>query len=120
MTAAHNRFSETADDIKHKEQTERSLFPHLQMLVHHHDTIWPDHQQNPTLAAALDDISIVHMRLGEYEKQKQLLERALKIKETHYGTDHPETGITLTNLGNACGDLGEYEKQKQMISKPTC
>ena len=41
-----------------------------------------------------------------------MLERALAIKEKHFGPDHPKTGKTLNNLGNAYGSLGDYEKKR--------
>eukprot|EP00971_Amphidinium_carterae_P301567 5991497-Amphidinium_carterae.1 len=49
--------------------------------------------------------------LGEAKQQRDLLERALQIKELHYGPDHPEVAKTLTNLGNAYGALGEAAHQ---------
>jgi hypothetical protein len=39
--------------------------------------------------------------LGDAAKQRELLERVLCIQEAHYGPDHTEVAITLTNLGNA-------------------
>ena len=41
--------------------------------------------------------------LGDYSQQKDLLERALRILEQHYGKEHPEVAKTLANLGNAHG-----------------
>ena len=38
--------------------------------------------------------------------QKELLERALKMKEGFFGQDHTEVAKILTNLGNAEGSLG--------------
>jgi len=35
----------------------------------------------------------------------------LKIKEEHYGKDHPEVANTLMNLGIAYGDLGDTKKK---------
>lgn len=32
-------------DIKQKERNQMNLFPHLQMLVQHHDSIWPEHNR---------------------------------------------------------------------------
>ena len=56
-------------------------------------------------------------QLDDYEKQKDLLTRALEIKEKHYGKDHPQTAITLNNRGNAWGDLGDYEKKKDLLTR---
>ena len=43
--------------------------------------------------------------------------RALKINEKHFGKDHPETGITLINLGAAYYNFNDlkksYEYQKR-------
>ena len=50
--------------------------------------------------------------LGEAAKQRDLLERALKIDEAYFGEDHKEVAITLTNLGNAYGDLGDAAIRK--------
>eukprot|EP00971_Amphidinium_carterae_P270164 5360104-Amphidinium_carterae.1 len=50
--------------------------------------------------------------LGNALKQREYLERALRIKESHYGPEHPEVAITLTNLGNAYGSLGDALKQR--------
>ena len=49
---------------------------------------------------------------------KELLERALKIKEGFYGQDHPEVAITLTNLGNAEGDpLAMQPAMKELLER---
>jgi len=117
MTAAHNRFIPTSDDVKQQERNFGSLFPHLQMLLQHHDIIWPEHDQHTALAAVLHDIGFVLSQLGEYAKQKQLFERALKIKEAHYGADHSSTNISLANLSTAYLSLGEYEKAKQLLER---
>jgi len=39
----------------------------------------------------------------------------LKINEKHFGKDHPQTGMILTNLGNAYGSLGDYNKQRDHL-----
>jgi tetratricopeptide (TPR) repeat protein len=46
-----------------------------------------------------------------------LLERALAIKERHYGLDHPEVVATLTNLGNAYGSLGDTKKKHKFLEQ---
>jgi tetratricopeptide (TPR) repeat protein len=54
------------------------------------------------------------------ERQEKILEARLDEiadQEKHYGKDHPQTGITLTNLGNAWGSLGDYEKQKDLLTR---
>ena len=41
----------------------------------------------------------------------------LFIKERNYGKDHPETAITLVNLGNAWGSCGDYRQKKDLLSR---
>ncbi len=63
----------------------------------------PDHRE---VAITLTNLGNAYGDLGDAERQRDLLERALRIEERVYGPDHREVAITLTNLGNAYGDLG--------------
>ena len=38
--------------------------------------------------------------LGDFERVRELLERALAIEERTFGGDHPEVAITRVNLGH--------------------
>jgi hypothetical protein len=44
---------------------------------------------------------------------RQVLERALGIKEKVYGPDHHEVGITFTNLGNVLRMLGRLDEARE-------
>ena len=55
-----------------------------------------------------------HMELNNYEKAKDVLERAVNIKVKHYGHGSVEVAITLYNLAPAHGKLGEHEKAAEM------
>jgi len=55
--------------------------------------------------------------LGDAAKQRELLERSLRIQEAHYGPDHVEVAVTLTNLGNAYGSLGDAAKQRELLER---
>ena len=45
-------------------------------------------------------------------ESESLLEHSLRIKEEeHYGLEHHEVAVTLSNLGNACGSLRNHQKQ---------
>eukprot|EP00971_Amphidinium_carterae_P061034 1207727-Amphidinium_carterae.1 len=39
------------------------------------------------------------------------------MKESHYGPEHPEVAITLTNLGNAYGSLRDVFKQRDYLER---
>ena len=55
--------------------------------------------------------------MGDTARKKALLERALAIKERHYGPEHPEVAITLFNLGIAYGDLGDTARKKALLER---
>ena len=62
----------------------------------------------PTLgfAATLTNLGNAFGRLGDAQRQRELLERALTIQEAEYGPHHREVAITLTNLAMAHGVVG--------------
>ena len=60
----------------------------------------------------LERLGNAHGQLGDAAKQRDLLERALRIKERHYGPDHFQVAITLTSIGNAHGELGDAAKKR--------
>ncbi|WP_265042477.1 tetratricopeptide repeat protein [Wolbachia endosymbiont (group A) of Sphecodes monilicornis] len=52
-------------------------------------------------------LSNAHGDLGNLQKAKELLERALAIQEKHYEPNHFTVAIILKNLGGTYGDLGD-------------
>lgn len=59
-------------------------------------------------AEMLQVVSRLHMALGLYEETEPLLQQALTLRRTHYGTAHPETARTLSLLGLLAYDQSEY------------
>jgi tetratricopeptide (TPR) repeat protein len=57
------------------------------------------------------------MDLNNYQIAKNLYTKALNIKELHYGYEHPQTAIALTNLGNIYMDLGNSEIATDFFTK---
>ena len=67
-------------------------------------------EEHPETGITLDNLGNAYGSLGDYEKKKEILEKALKITIKNYGKEHPSTGMTLANLGTAYRDLGDAEK----------
>lgn len=63
------------------------------------------------VAITLDYLSAAYEDLGDYQKQKELLEQALAIKEELCSCEF-EIAKTLSDLGNAYENIGEYNKQR--------
>ena len=61
--------------------------------------------------------SNAHGNLGDAAKARDLLERALEIKELKYGRDHAKVAGTLVNLGIAHGDLGDAAKKRDLLER---
>eukprot|EP00434_Breviolum_minutum_P012044 symbB.v1.2.010619.t2/scaffold696.1/size260109/12 len=53
--------------------------------------------------------------LGDFEQQRSVTERGLKMQEQIYGSDHWKIAPTLGSLGNLHGQLGNYETQKEFL-----
>merc|ERR1712118_471899 len=65
------------------------------------------------------DLGIAFGHLGEYQKMKQLLERALPILErvTESSYEHVTFALAWGTLGSAFGHLGDYHKQKDLLER---
>ena len=82
-------------------------------------------EHHPEVAGTLNNLADAYMKLGDYRTQKELLERALKIKENDYfqifmgkfGINPRDIGATLTNLGLAYNYLGDYGKDKEVYER---
>mmetsp|Transcript_57462 Transcript_57462/g.134731 ORF Transcript_57462/g.134731 Transcript_57462/m.134731 type:complete len:176 (+) Transcript_57462:119-646(+) len=83
----------------------------------------PDHAE---VATTLFDLGKAYGDLFEasgsrvtdcLEASRDHLERALRIKEAHYGADHAEVLITLRNLGTAYGKLGDASKSRDYLER---
>ncbi|WP_341747470.1 tetratricopeptide repeat protein [Candidatus Tisiphia endosymbiont of Dascillus cervinus] len=110
--------SDTLEDCAKK----RQLLLHLEKFLLHIDNQLkeqPTKQEIETdyLEYLLIWISDGYSTLGDPQKQKESLERALLIQEKHYGSDHFEVASTLTSLGNTYGILGNPQKQKELLER---
>ncbi|WP_265036056.1 tetratricopeptide repeat protein [Wolbachia endosymbiont (group A) of Anomoia purmunda] len=101
----------------------RQLLLHLEAFLSHIDD-WLE--KNPLEKQTIEKYYLMDLLiwmdngyydLGNPRRQKELLERALAIKEKHYEPDHFEVAITLANLGTAYGALGDPQKQKELLEQ---
>eukprot|EP00971_Amphidinium_carterae_P303579 6032177-Amphidinium_carterae.1 len=68
----------------------------------------------------LANLGAAYGSLGDASKMRDHLERALRMKESHYGPEHPdgpEVAIMLANLGVAYGFLGDASKQRDYLER---
>jgi tetratricopeptide (TPR) repeat protein len=98
----------------------RHLLPHLEEFLTFLDAWQKEHQlkkEKDYVCRLLNYITDGYRSLGNAEKERELQERALAIKERHYGPDHPNVVITLNNLGNAYGSLGDTQKSRDLLER---
>ena len=73
--------------------------------------------EHPKVATTLGNLGRVFGLLGDFQKQKELLESSLKIMELQYGSGHPAVAMMLGELSTAFGDLGDDQKQQEMLER---
>ena len=69
------------------------------------------------MAITMTNLGNAYGALGDFAKQRDLLERALKINEAYFGENHKNVAISLTNLGNAYGAVGDAGKQRDLLER---
>eukprot|EP00971_Amphidinium_carterae_P342758 6482180-Amphidinium_carterae.2 len=58
----------------------------------------PEHVE---MARTLHDLGNAYGDLGDHSKQRDYLEKALRIQEAHYGPEHVEVARTLNDLASS-------------------
>jgi tetratricopeptide (TPR) repeat protein/predicted Ser/Thr protein kinase len=65
-------------------------------------------------AGALDALALAHKAGGVYESARDLHARALAIRETQLGSEHPELALSLNNLANVEHATGRYDEAEAL------
>ena len=63
------------------------------------------------------NLAIIYRNLGEYERARDLLEKALSTDEKNFGPDHPNVTVRQSNLALVHMNLGEYERARDLLEK---
>ena len=56
-------------------------------------------------------------RQGDLQGARTLHERALAIRETHLGADHPDTATSLSNLATVLADQGDLDGARALLER---
>jgi tetratricopeptide (TPR) repeat protein len=56
----------------------------------------------------------VYQSKGEYAKAEPLYQEALRIRQKVLGPEHPDTALSLNNLGSLYQAMGEYAKAEPL------
>jgi len=73
--------------------------------------------QHTKVAITLDNLATVHGALEVEHAKRGMLQRALEMKEKHYGPEHFQVAIMLDNLANAHGALGDQHAKREMLQR---
>ena len=65
----------------------------------------------------LNNLGNAYGDLGDAARQRDLLERALVIKERAFGRDHREVAITAFNLAHAWKALGDAREANTLMAR---
>ena len=92
------------------------MLVHLQSLQASLNPTWGK-ELAEDLGRVLENIGNVFFRRRMSKEAQQSLQKALQVKELHYGKEHPEVARTLVNLGNAYGALGDAKQRKELLER---
>jgi tetratricopeptide (TPR) repeat protein len=73
----------------------------------------------PNTAILFNGYGAVLHDMGNLQGAKKMYERALKIDEINFGTDHPNTAQSLHNLGRVLHDLKDLDSAKELLERAT-
>jgi tetratricopeptide (TPR) repeat protein len=73
--------------------------------------------ESEEVGVALFHLGLAYYDLGDYAKNRDVLERALPIYEREYGSDHAEVADVLNDLSIAHMGLGDYAKQRDVLER---
>ena len=82
------------------------------------DKIARELQDQPLVQGKLmNTMGIVYISLGLFDPAQTLLQRALEIRTTALGPDHPDVAATLGQLGTVMWHKGDFAKSSEFMLK---
>ncbi|MBU1626201.1 toll/interleukin-1 receptor domain-containing protein, partial [bacterium] len=88
-------------------KTSSCLFPHILAFL---DNVEDSDQKNEGAGILLNKVGDYLIHIDEFTEAEKILNHALSINESIYGTDHPEYAKVISNLGGIKYLFSEYEK----------
>ena len=86
--------------------------PYIEQLL----TTLPESEQSATeVIELINNLGVVCRHLGQYEKSKNLLEKALIANLKRFGHEHPTIAVSQSNLATVYFNLGQYEKARELL-----
>lgn len=71
----------------------------------------------PLAARISNDMGVVYLKLGRFDRALELITRGLELRSRHFGPEHPATASSYNNLGNLYLDMEEYEKALEYFGR---
>jgi hypothetical protein len=73
--------------------------------------------EDPEVATSSDNLGILYLERGDYERAEALLKRALAIREKALGPEHPDVARSLNNLATLYFRLRRLEEDEAAIKR---
>ena len=74
-------------------------------------------KKHPYVSASLNNLALLYIAEGQYEKAEGLYERSLKIAEEHLGKDNPQLVNILQNMVKCNEKLGKIDKAERLEAR---
>lgn len=96
-------------------QRQKALIPHIKAVLSFRE-LWLNEFRKLDEAYFRNQLGAVYLvGQGDFLSAMGEFDEALKIVESHYGSEHPEVAFALINLGDACAASGESARQKELL-----
>ena len=70
-----------------------------------------------TLVNIMSNLGEIYRESGEYERARDLLEKALQSVLSFFGKDHPNALFGQSNLASVYQNLGDYHRARELLEK---
>lgn len=74
-------------------------------------------EKHPYVSVSLNNLALLYIAEGRYEKAEGLYERSLKIAEEHLGKNNPQLADILQNMLKCNEKLGKIEKAEMLEAR---
>ena len=72
---------------------------------------------HPSTAKTYNNIGLIYLRKGDFEKSLEFYLKYLKIDEQKFGIDHPSTATTYIIIGFIYSKKGDYNNSLEYYLK---